>query len=51
MRPPQRELYARARGLDVEEVPRLLAVIPGDSAAGLCLILDWREGVDANAGR
>ena len=31
IRPPRREPYARARGLNAEEVARLLAVIPGDS--------------------
>jgi hypothetical protein len=37
IRPPRREPYARARGLSAEEVARLLAVIPGESAAGLGL--------------
>jgi site-specific recombinase XerD len=37
IRPPRREPYARARGLNAEEVARLLAVIPADSAAGLRL--------------
>jgi site-specific recombinase XerD len=37
IRPPRREPYARARGLSAEEVARLLAVIPADSAAGLRL--------------
>jgi site-specific recombinase XerD len=37
IRPPRREPYARARGLSAEQVARLLAVIPGDSAAGLRL--------------
>src|SRR5438132_12418099 len=35
IRPPRREPYARARGLNAEEVARLLAVIPADSVAGL----------------
>src|SRR3981081_4473172 len=35
IRPPRRDAYARARGLNAEEVARLLAVIPADSAAGL----------------
>src|SRR5207245_4795835 len=35
--PPGREPCARARGLSAEEVARLLAVIPADSAAGLRL--------------
>src|SRR5207245_9435328 len=35
--PPGREPCARARGLNAEEVARLLAVIPADSAAGLRL--------------
>jgi site-specific recombinase XerD len=37
IRPPRREPYARARGLNAEEVARLLAAIPVDSAAGLRL--------------
>src|SRR3989441_9010079 len=37
IRPPRREPYARARGLNAEEVAKLLAVIPADSAAGLRL--------------
>jgi site-specific recombinase XerD len=37
IRPPRREPYARARGLNSEEVTRLLGVIPADSAAGLRL--------------
>src|SRR5438105_383740 len=37
MRPPRREPYARARGLSAEEVARLLAAIPVESAAGLRL--------------
>ena len=37
IRPPRREPYARARGLSAEEVARLLAAIPVESAAGLCL--------------
>src|SRR5438105_9035625 len=37
IRPPRREPYARARGLNSEEVARLLAVIPGNSSAGLRL--------------
>src|SRR3989440_5784004 len=37
IRPPRREPYARARGLSAEEVAKLLAVIPADSAAGLRL--------------
>jgi site-specific recombinase XerD len=37
IRPPRREPYARARGLNAEEVAKLLAVIPEDSAAGLRL--------------
>src|SRR5437868_599906 len=37
IRPPRREPYARARGLSAEEVARLLAAIPVESAAGLRL--------------
>src|SRR5207245_47113 len=37
IRPPRREPYARARGLSAEEVGRLLAAIPVESAAGLRL--------------
>src|SRR2546430_13083709 len=37
IRPPRREPYVRARGLNAKEVARLLAVIPSDSAAGLRL--------------
>src|SRR5438132_9101104 len=37
IRPPRREAYARARGLSAEEVARLLAAIPVESAAGLRL--------------
>jgi site-specific recombinase XerD len=37
IRPPRREPSARARGLSAEEVARLLAMIPSDSAAGLRL--------------
>src|SRR5438105_8163033 len=37
IRPPRREPYARPRGLSAEEVARLLAAIPVDSAAGLRL--------------
>src|SRR2546425_9010606 len=37
IRPPRREPYGRARGLNAEEVAKLLAVIPADSAAGLRL--------------
>jgi site-specific recombinase XerD len=37
IRPPRREPYARARGLSAEEVTRLLAAIPVESAAGLRL--------------
>src|SRR3989440_3401399 len=37
IKPPRREPYARARGLSAEEVTRLLAVIPVESAAGLRL--------------
>src|ERR1700730_1365462 len=37
IRPPRREPYARARGLNAEEVSRLLTAIPVESAAGLRL--------------
>ena len=37
IRPPRREPYARARGLSAEEMARLLAAIPVESAAGLRL--------------
>ncbi|PZS28676.1 MAG: hypothetical protein DLM58_16690 [Pseudonocardiales bacterium] len=37
IRPPRREAYARARGLSAEEVARLMAAIPVESAAGLRL--------------
>src|SRR3989440_3632160 len=37
IRPPRREPYARVRGLSAEEVARLLAAIPVESAAGLRL--------------
>ncbi|HEY4865888.1 MAG TPA: tyrosine-type recombinase/integrase [Candidatus Dormibacteraeota bacterium] len=37
IRPPRREPYARARGLNAEEVARLLEAIPEDSAAELRL--------------
>src|ERR1700694_1081841 len=37
IRPPRRDPYARARGLSAEEVARLLAAIPVESAAGLRL--------------
>jgi site-specific recombinase XerD len=37
IRPPRREPYARARGLNADEVTGLLGAIPADSAAGLRL--------------
>jgi integrase len=37
IRPPRRKPYAEARGLSAEELARLLAAIPVESAAGLRL--------------
>jgi hypothetical protein len=49
MGPPRRAALRPARGLNAEEAAQLLAVIPGDSAAGLRLralvlayLLAWR---------